>query len=216
MSGPANPINTPLWFVRDLMVLVLFSPIIWWLLRKVGLVFVMLLGVVWFFTLGESIGLPGLSHQSLFFFPLGAFFGIKKLNFVEMSNTVSWILYVYLVVAIVDALSIDIQYSDMIHHIGILLGMIAAVSLISSLMQKGKLHVNTFLTGASFFVYAFHNLFLGKMTKVMVMGIRPESPVLVLMIYFMMPLTAILICLGCYKVFNCFFPVLGRILTGGR
>lgn len=216
MSGPANPINTPLWFVRDLMVLVLLSPIIWWIIRKVGLLFVALLGVVWFFTLGEYVGFPGLCHQSLFFFPLGAYFGIKHLNFVEMSNKVIWISYVYFVVAIVDTLSMDMQYSYLIHHISILLGMVAVVCMSSSLMQKGKIRVNTFLSGASFFVFAFHNLFLGKMTKVVVMGIEPESPLLVLMIYFLMPLITILICLGVYKLVNRLIPVMGGILTGGR
>ena len=192
MSGPANPINTPLWFVRDLMVLVLCSPIIWWLIRKVGLLFVIFLGIAWFFLLGEYVGFPGLSHQSLFFFPLGAFFGINHLNFVEMSNKLSWIPYVYFVVAIVDALSADTQYSYMTHHFSILLGMVAVVCLIGSLMQKDKIKVNTFLSGASFFVYALHNLFLGKMTKLVIMGIRPDSSVLVLMIYFTMPLIACL------------------------
>ena len=216
MSGPANPINTPLWFVRDLMVLVLFSPIIWWFIKKIGLLFVILLGIVWFFTLGEYVGIPGLSHQSLFFFPLGAFFGIKHLNFVEISNKLSWIPYVYFVIAIVDALSTDIQQSYLIHHFSILLGMVAVVSLISSLMQKDKIQVNSFLSGASFFIYALHNLFLGKMTKIIIMGIRPDSPVVVLIIYFTMPLIAIMICLGCYKVVNRFSPVLCGILTGGR
>ena len=216
MSGPANPINTPLWFVRDLIVLVLFSPIIWWLIRKTGFVFVTILGVIWFFTLGEYVGFPGLCHQSLFFFPLGAYFGIKHLTFVAMSNRVIWIPYVYIVIAIVDTLSMDMQYSYLIHHISILLGMIAAVCISSSLMQEGKIQVNTFLSGASFFVYALHNLFLGKMTKVILMGISPESPLLVLAIYFAMPLIAILICLGLYKLVNRYSPFLGGILTGGR
>lgn len=216
MSGPANPINTPLWFVRDLMVLVLFSPIIWWFIRKTGIVFIVLLGVIWFFTLGEFVGFPGLCHQSLFFFPLGAYFGIKHLNFVEMSNKITWILYVYIAIAILDASYNDLQYSYYIHQISILVGMVAAVCLSSSLLNKGKVQVNTFLSGASFFVYALHNLFLGKMTKVILMGIRPESPLLVLAIYFAMPLIAILVCLELNKIVNRYSPVLGGVLTGGR
>ena len=81
MSGNANPINTPLWFIRDLMVLVLMSQVIWWLVKNLKMGLIVILAFVWFFSLGKHIGFPLLCHQSLFFFPLGAYFGIFKLDF---------------------------------------------------------------------------------------------------------------------------------------
>ena len=215
MSGPANPINTPLWFIRDLMVLVVLSPIIWWLIKKAKVVFIIALGLIWFFTLGQYIGFPGLCHQSLFFFPLGAYFGINQINFVENIQKYSWLPVVYIVFAIIDALS-DKDYYHIIHNSEILLGMAAAVYVSSYLLKKGKVAVNDFLISASFFVYALHNLFLGKMTKIVVMLTKPESPVFVLLIYFLMPTIAILICLGLYKVIKRYSPTLCTLLTGGR
>lgn len=216
MSGPFNPINTPLWFVRDLLVLVLFSPIIWWMIRKLSIFFVFLLGIIWFFTLGEYVGFPGLCHQSLFFFPLGAYFSINQLNFVEMCRKITWVPFAYVLIAIIDVLMWNQKYGVFFHHLNILFGMVTVVTISSSLIEKAKIHVNSFLSGASFFVYALHNLFLGKMTKVVVMIAQPESPYFVLFLYFLMPTVAILICLGIYKLISRYLPSMGIVLTGGR
>ena len=216
MSGPANPINTPLWFVRDLMVLVVFSPIIWWLIKKTGIFVVILLGIVWFFTLGESVGFPGLCHQSLFFFPLGAFFGIRHLDFVTLAKKMRWTPYIYAIIAIMDALTKDTPFSGLLHHFEILIGMITFVYLVSLFLEKGKIHVCSFLAGASFFVYALHNLFLGKMMKVVLMVVKPESQILVLLIYFLMPTITILLCLVLYKALCRFSPTVSSVVIGGR
>ena len=216
MSGPANPINTPLWFVRDLLVLVLFSPIIWWMIRKLSIFFVFLLGIIWFFTLGEYVGFPGLCHQSLFFFPLGAYFSINQSNFVEMCRKITWVPFAYVLIAILDVLMWNQKYGVFFHHLNILFGMVTVVTISSSLIEKAKIHVNSFLSDASFFVYALHNLFLGKMTKIVVMIAQPESPYFVLFLYFMMPTIAILICLGIFKLISRYLPNFLGVVTGGR
>jgi hypothetical protein len=216
MSGPANPINTPLWFIRDLMVLVLLSPIIWWLIKRVKLGIVIFLGIIWFFSLGENYGFPGLCHQSLFFYPLGAYFGINKLNFVDMISKWMWIPYVYFGFAIVDAVSKNESYNAVWHNMGILFGMVSVVYIVSLLLWKDKIHVNNFLIGASFFVYALHNLFLGKATKIVIIHLRPDSPIIVLLIYFLMPAIAILICLALYHLLFQRCPRFCSVLTGGR
>lgn len=216
MSGPANPINTPLWFIRDLMVLVLFSPIIWWLIKRLKIGTVIVLGIIWFFSLGEGFGFPGLCHQSLFFFPLGAYFGINRINFVDMVSKQLWIPYVYLGIALIDAVSKNESYNASLHNVGILFGMVSIVYLVSLLLRTDKIHVNDFLVSASFFVYALHNLFLGKVTKIIIMYLRPESPVFVLLIYFMMPTIVISLCLLLYKALRKCSPLISAVLTGGR
>ena len=47
-----TPIDTPLWYVRDLMILVLCSPIIYWIIKRFKGYVIVLLGVIWYFTLG--------------------------------------------------------------------------------------------------------------------------------------------------------------------
>lgn len=216
MSGPANPINTPLWFIRDLMVLVILSPVIWWLIRKVKILFVLILGIVWFFSIGEFFCLPNLCHQSLFFFPLGAYFGINKLNFVEMSQRLYWIPFVYIIIAMSDSLFRETHGYYIIHNVEIIVGMVTFVNIAGRLIKNDVVHTKSLLFGASFFVYALHNLFLGKMTKIVVMFIHPNLPITVLLVYFSMPLIAIAICLYVYKIIYRYMPTLCSIITGGR
>lgn len=177
--------------------------------------FIIALGFIWFFTLGQYIGFPGLCRQSLFFFPLGAYYGINKIDFVESTQKYPWLPIVYIVLAIIDALK-DKDFYHIIHNSEILLGMAAAVYVSAYLLKKEKVVVNKFLMSASFFVYALHNLFLGKMTKIVVMLTKPESPAFVLLIYFLMPAIAIFICIGLYKAIRRYSPTLCTLLTGGR
>lgn len=66
------PINYPLWFVRDLMVTVLFTPLIYLLIKKLKIVFLCVLGILWLFNF--SVGITGFSFAAFFFFSLGAYF----------------------------------------------------------------------------------------------------------------------------------------------
>ena len=216
MSGPANPINTPLWFLRDLIVLIVFSPFIYWIIRRLRIVSILLLGLIWFLCLGEIVGFPGLCHQSIFFFPLGAYYSIRKINFVEQAYKMKWITYVYFVLAISDCVTVDEQYNAYIHKLGILVGMIAVVCMVSVMINKGRIHINKYISDASFFIYALHNLFMGKITKILFLIIPTLSPVIVLFCYFLIPFLTILFCLGLYKYLNKFFPSCAKVVTGGR
>ena len=216
MSGPANPINTPLWFVRDIIVLVILSPIIYWAINKMKYFFISILFVIWFFTLGKHINFPGLCHQSLFFFPLGAYLSINKINFVQLVEDMKWTPYLYIPIAIVDTLTINESYNYLIHHVGIIIGIIAVIYSASALIKKRDVKTNAFLSNASFFVYALHNLFIGKCTKIIMILIHPNTPYLIIIIYFFMVLFTIIVCLLIYWLLSKNLPSVAKIVTGGR
>ena len=215
-GGLSMPINYPFWFIRDLIILVLVTPVIHWCVKRMKYVFVILLGAVWFFDLGEYIGFPGLSHQSIFFFPLGAYLSICRLNFVELARKAKWSPYLYAIFAFADTFTKREPYNYWFHNIGILVGLIAVVYITSLLLEKDKIKINKLLCEASFFVFAAHGLFISKFMKALVMTVHPQSPFVVLFIYFFVPVATILICLGMYKVINKLMPNVARILTGGR
>lgn len=49
IPGAVNPIDAPLWFVRDLMIVVLCTPVLYRLMKRGNCWFVVSLGVLWFF-----------------------------------------------------------------------------------------------------------------------------------------------------------------------
>ena len=212
----AYPINFPFWFIRDLMLLVLVSPVIFWLIKKIKLIFIISLGIVWFFGLGKHIGLYSISHQSIFFFPLGAYFSINHIDFVTLANKAKWTPLLYLVLALADVFSIGKVCNYWFHNTGILIGLIVTTYIASVLIKKDKVKNNKFLSDSSFFVFAIHGLFISKYMKAIIMFFHPESPYVVLFIYFFVPITTIVICLGLYKLLYKFMPSVAKIVTGGR
>lgn len=78
MTAPAN---MPLWFLRDLMVVSLLTPIIYILLKRFGWYVMTPLTLLYLSGVG-AFAIPGLSMYSMFFFSLGAFISIRKVDLV--------------------------------------------------------------------------------------------------------------------------------------
>lgn len=207
------PINGALWFIRDLMVACLLSPILYWLIKRMKHYLIILLGLAWFMALFPMLSN---SQHTIFFFPLGAYFSINRINFVTLFQKAKSVPLLYILVAILDTIGFGGEYHIYIHHTGILLGLVAVITVISRLIERNKIRVNTFLSEGSFFVYAAHMLFISKFMKAILMILRPESPYLLICIYFFVPTATILICLGLYKVLKKYLPSVASILTGGR
>ena len=75
MTAPAN---MPLWFLRDLIIVSLLTPIIYILVRKFGSWLMAVLTV--FYLSGVFAFIPGISAYSVYFFTLGAFLSIRRMD----------------------------------------------------------------------------------------------------------------------------------------
>lgn len=101
MNHTFYPINTPLWFVRDLMVTCVLSPIIYYGVKKLRYGFPIVMGIGWFF-FGQvwKIGYSAPLIQALFFFTIGAYFSLTKTDIVEYCRKIHWksiYIYIYIV-----------------------------------------------------------------------------------------------------------------------
>ena len=213
----AAPIDYPLWFVRDLLLLVLASPLIYWGIKKFKLIFIICLGFIWLFGLVDYVGLPYESNKSIFFFPLGAYFSINGLNFVELGKLMWWSPILFSLLAICDMLSfmgIIPSVNCFLGPISVIVGMTAFVYIASFLKWQGD--TCKFLSNASFFVFAAHGLIISKYMKAIIMAVQPQSSFVVLFIYFFVPISTILLCLGLFKILEKRAPAVANLLTGGR
>ena len=71
-----KPLNLPLWYIRDLMILIIISPIIIRLIKKSSVFTLVIIGIWYFLNLGPFI----ISPKSMLFFSIGIFLGIEHLN----------------------------------------------------------------------------------------------------------------------------------------
>ena len=218
------PIDIPLWYIRDLMVMIIFSPVIFLLISRTRQWFVLAMGVVWFFS---SIILPKVNNvfiyiellaTALFFFSWGALYGISKKNFVLCFRTISYAPLVYILIAIADTLTKGLWYNAYIHKAGILFGVVAVVVVVSRLVESNRIKVNPTLANSSFFIYALHDLFIGDVGKFAftMIHIPENNPYAMLALYMVVPIVSIVICLSLYMLLKKYTPKICSILTGGR
>ena len=98
---PYTPINYPLWYMRDLIVLVLLSPLIYLLIKYLKFIPILIFGIVYFASIKLDVVRFDLLSQTLFFFPLGAYFAIEKRNILKCCRSLSFypiVLYFILIV----------------------------------------------------------------------------------------------------------------------
>lgn len=70
-----SPVNFPLWYVRDLMVLCIISPLIYWLIRKTRIGIVAVFGLLYISYVWPHINF---NAEGLFFFTLGGYLSIEN------------------------------------------------------------------------------------------------------------------------------------------
>lgn len=77
-----TPVNGPLWFVRDLIIVVICTPLLHCILKRTKYYFVCLLGIAWFVLSYFQINVMGFD-SAFFFFSWGAYLSIHRKDMLE-------------------------------------------------------------------------------------------------------------------------------------
>ncbi len=211
------PVCFQFWFIRDLMVVILFSPLVYGIVRYGNTLGIILLGGLWTFNLGFDR--PGFSIAAFFFFSFGAWFSIRKHDFTADFRPFRWpATLLYLALALLDIWFMINKISDFpyIHNIGILAGIVAVVSWTSYGIERNNLHSNKILTQSSFFVYAYHGLPALLAVKCWVKFLSPMNEWTMVAGFFVLPLVLIGIGIGIYALLRKRLPAFTALITGGR
>lgn len=211
-----GPINLPLWYLRDLIVVTLLSPVIYWLLRKMGVWFVLILCVCNLSRIWPQIS--GFGITAFFYFTLGAYLGIRKLSLSSMGRF-KWVTYVVTFVLLV----VTFYYGGPDAPIGRYLmpfycfaATISVFCLAMSIQRRGFV-IPTVLTKSVFFTYAFHGIFIvGIFAAIPYKLYNGENPFILTIIFLLVPFLKIAVCLIAYKLLERFTPKLLAVLTGNR
>lgn len=206
------PICIQFWYIRDLMVVVLLSPVIYWLVRKLRFCFVAILAVLWVVDCWWLV--TGLNITALFFFSLGSYCSIYKKNFVELVRTHTLLLGVSYLVMIIPMFVVEEPNWNPSRRIALLLGMAFVISVVARFVAAGKWKVNKFLSDSSFFIFAYHTLAL--MVVAYVTGFSFGTDVLCTMQYIFESVVVVLAGLFVYWLLRRWLPQFTAVITGGR
>lgn len=227
-----KPINYPLWFIRDLIFIILISPVIYFLIKRLRFVFVLLVGMAWLCwhkNIFELFGIElylrsqnifdvdGLDFVSLFFFSFGAWFALEGRDFtLDFKRLFSIAIVLYVGCTVCKFVVVDEYCAEIFNRLAILFGLMSAVVIVYELVRTGKVKRNMFLESGSQFIYYYHAIFIMYYIKVLYhLGLlHTDSSFVYSLVYLSVPIITILLGLGLYKVGMRWCPKVMKIALG--
>jgi len=215
-----DPIPYQLWFVRDLMLLVIISPLIYSLIKYGKVLFLSILIIAWM----QLFSLVVVSNEALLFFCVGGYFQLNNTP-LEKNNsakygvliTLLWIFSLIIRVHLMNNGQLNLLENTYFYKINILLGIVAIWLLYDGLIgekESTKLRKLKPLN-YSFSLYLLHEPILTIFKKIFfkVFGASDNSSI---MIFFLAPILTIAVSLLIADRVSRFFPRVYKVLTGNR
>ena len=208
------PIAYHFWFIRDLMVLIVFSPLIAIILRFAALPFLLVLYATWV-TGFWPVLIP--DNAGLLFFSAGALCAIKGQNLFAFDRYGRWAFWALIPIFLVDTLWQTAWFNIFWHRTGLIVGVIASLyitkwALPHDTLKRTLLHLGE----ASFFVYAAHEPLLLVVRILSYKCIPLTMPYTVLVIYLGLPVLVMTLLVYCHGKLSQRFPRFLSLVTGGR
>ena len=214
VGSQAFPIDGPLWFIRDLMLYVLATPLIYLFVRHTGRIGVMGLGLL-FLVVRRVI------PEGLLFFVFGAYMQLSGRNVLETA----WPFRCRLLILATLFLGATCYLNDVseywcrISKFFFLVGGIGAAFCLAAWNWESRTRLSVpFLASSSFFIFAAHEiLILQNVARPLVDSVIPTHTAWGNIIaFFLVPALAVAICLGLLFVMQKLLPRTTRVLTGSR
>jgi len=155
MTAPAN---MPLWFLRDLMVVSLLTPILYICVRRLGWWLLCILTII--YLSGICAFIPGLSAYAVYFFTAGAFLSIRKMDLLETFRRFEWPAYVLsLMLAVTMMLTYHTSVFSSLMLCFRLTGAVAVFCLASRILSATAKRPPSVVCDSAYFIYLAHYVF---------------------------------------------------------
>lgn len=206
------PILYAFWFIRDLLVINLFAPIVYYLIKQMDILIILVL--VCFFIINPlRLCATDLDWvKAILFYFIGAYFAIKQRLLFDLGKLYWVVLPTAFLLLIIPQITNSFQYG------GRTLFVVLAVAVPAALQKyTSSCHMTPSLTLAqsSFFVYAFHLFVIEGVSKLWQL-LLPNTSLVIAIGRIAVPLSVGFFCVGLYCLLNRLMPKLISIVTGGR
>lgn len=211
------PLVAPLWFIRDLMIMVLLTPILYWLIKILGEFFIILL--VFIFLTGIWPPIPGLDVRTVTFFSIGAYWAINGYGFVCAMRSYKNIAFVVNIPAFIACVYLGKNniWGMFFLNMYILSACCIAVYLCSYIVENNSFHIPELLVKSTFFIYAMHTVFIMGWFKTFISKVLPYDNFLIDIIkFYTTPILIVIFIVFIYKSTLKYLPSIASTLSGGR
>ena len=209
-----QPIAYQFWFIRDLIVLVFFTPAIYLAMKKMPYIFLPLLLIAW---LSDQWPIYIPAPSAILFFSGGAYLGIHKINLRVIDPYGKTIVFIYLGLSVLDVLTREAEYNSLLHNFGIGFGVVSAFYLTGVIARTYRIKEWLLrLAPYSFFLFATHEPLLRLARLLAYCAIEPTRDLEIILLYLTLPTLVIVICTTVYTFLHRSFPTMIDAITGGR
>ena len=206
-----HPVGTyQLWFLRDLFIIVLFSPVIYYLLKYLKIIIIICFTVTWIMGVNCVI-----ATEAITFFSIGSYIALYNQNLTLhiVKNKIIPYLFTTLWITICILVT-HWQLNYAWHCFGIICGIIALWTLYDLIYPKLNHHIlNSHVYSFSFFIYLVHEPLLTIIKKILYLISGSQ---LIFVIYIIAPIICIITCIILGNILKKNTPKVYYILTGGR
>ena len=210
--GNGSPLLCPLWYIRNLMVLVILSPIINYIIKYTRLLFPIIIGFLWINAQDSAY-----TFQSLTMFSLGAYFPICGKNPIEIFDKYK-VLFVsaFLLFAIIDILHlyVSIPFAFPIHRFSLVANTFICIFFLGGFMYRHHLY-SSFLSKSVFFVFCIHYPFSTYLRPIFE-RITGLSDIIYVVIYLLSVVFITMLCILIFKLLIGVVPKFIHCITGSR
>ena len=214
-DGNNGPILCTYWYVRNLFILCLLSPIWYYLNKYLNALFVLIL-LVWWMSLHHN----ALLAESILFYNFGAYFAIHDINPLQITRkwkTIFFFIWGFL--AIADYAShtiVPFTGAFYLHRLSLVFNICGFIYFADMIVKGDKTKVNSFLAGSVFWVYALHDHLAIALRRFCVSYFSSYSDIIQVSLYFAAVIIVTIICLISYQITKYFFPSFVNFATGSR
>ena len=203
--------NGVLWYVRDIMTMMLVAPLYTWVFRVnnkwLYLVIFCLLFYFWM-----PVDCSWVSSEGMVFFFIGGVIQKNKEILYSMKNMPKSILALLFLIWFISCFFFPKLWS--IHRYNTLLGIVVFWCLLDKIPQKYTYRILK-VSVYSFFIYVIH-LDIIKMMKVGLAHVFYQNQLIALVTFFILPIVTMFICLFIGRLWHRCFQTSFSIVTGGR
>ena len=210
--GNGSPLLCPFWYIRNLMVLVILSPIIYYIIRYTKLFLPLIFGFLWINTHDSAYTL-----QSLTIFSLGAYFPICNRNPIELFEKYKIIFIgAFFILAIIDFLHlyVTIPFALPFHRLSLIANSFFCISFLGEFLYRHHIY-SSLLSKSAFFVFCIHYPFTTYLRPVFE-RINGFNDYILVVIYLLSVVCITSLCVLVYKSLKRIMPGFVTIITGNR
>lgn len=213
-----HPVAYQLWFLRDLILLVLLSPLVFWLLKHLGFWLLLPFACLWFW----NAELYLLSNEAVFFFLIGAYLSRYRSEWLfklwktvpTLWFSIAWFIVLMAKIMLTYFNQVDTPAWNLSHKLSIIIGILALWGIYDVLLSNRNRFILR-LSVYSFFLYAFHEPVLMAIKSIFFYTLQ-KTPANWLFIYFFAPLITIGLGIFVAAQLRKRSPVFYGWITGGR